>query len=142
LGSISLATVTNVIFAAIWALPRVDVTHGGCHFAIVIAALVVVSFKFKSIVATVIVVAFVVAFDEPMKPFGSFVATLLPFSCLTIVSPSLPQEVQLQRSKFNQQGASSSTMEVLLLQRQSWRCVRSILPMQLLMSALLACVQH
>ena len=81
----SLATVTNVIFTAVWALPRVDETHGGCHFAIVIAALVVVSFKFKSLVATVVVVAFVVAFDEPMKPFGSFVATLLPFSCLTIV---------------------------------------------------------
>jgi len=45
--------------------------------AIVIAALVVVLFKFKSIVATVVVVAFVVAFDEPMMPFGSFVATLL-----------------------------------------------------------------
>jgi len=48
--------------------------------AIVIAALAVVLFKFKSIVATVVVVAFVVAFDEPMMPFGSFVATLLPFS--------------------------------------------------------------
>jgi len=97
----SLATVTNVIFTAISALPRVDETHGGCHFAIVIAALVVVPFKFKSLVATVVVVAFVVAFDEPMKPFGSFVATLLPFSCLIIVLPSLPQEVQLQRSEFN-----------------------------------------
>ena len=108
----SLATVTNVFFTAISALPRVDETHGGCHFAIVIAALVVVPFAFKSLVATVVVVAFVVAFDEPMKPFGSFIATLLPFSCLTIVS----QEGQLQRSKFNRRGASSSTMEVLLLQ--------------------------
>jgi len=53
--------------------------------AIIIAALVVVLFKFKSIDATVIVVAFVVSFDEPMKPFGYFVATLLPFSCSTIV---------------------------------------------------------
>jgi len=105
----SLATITNVIFTAIWALPRVDETHGGCHFAIVIASLVVVSFKFKSLVATVVVVAFVVAFDEPVKPFGSFVVTLLSFSCLIIVLPSLPQEVQLQRSKFNRRGASSST---------------------------------
>jgi len=40
--------------------------------AIVIAALVVVLFKFKSIVASVVVVAFVVAFDEPMKPFWYF----------------------------------------------------------------------
>jgi len=103
----SLVTITNVIFTAIWALPRVDETHGGCHFVIVIAALVVVSFKFKSLVATVVVVAFVVVFDEPMKPFGSFVATLLPFSCLIIVLPSLPQEVQLQRPKFNRRGASS-----------------------------------
>jgi len=47
----SLVTITNVIFTAIWALQRVDETHGGCHFAIVIAALVVVSFKFKSLVA-------------------------------------------------------------------------------------------
>jgi len=86
----SLATITNVIFIAIWALPRVDETHGGCHFAIIIAALVVVSFKFKSLVATVVVVAFAVAFDEPMKPFGSFVAPLLPFSCLIIALPSLP----------------------------------------------------
>ena len=63
--------------------------------AIVIAALVVVLFKFKSIVATVVVVAF----DEPMKPFGSLVATLLPFSCLIIVLPSLPQEMQLLHFK-------------------------------------------
>ena len=63
--------------------------------AIVIAALVVVVFKFKSIVATVVVVAF----DEPMMPFGSLVATLLPFSCLIIVLPSLPQEMQLLHSK-------------------------------------------
>jgi len=76
----SLVTITNVIFAAMRALPRVDETHGGCHFAIVIAALVVVSFKFKSLVVTVVDVAFVVAFDEPMKPFGHFVAALLPFS--------------------------------------------------------------
>jgi len=108
----SLVTVTNVIFAATWALPRFDETPGGCHFAIVIAALVVVLFEFKSLVATVVVAAFVVAFDEPMKPFGSFVATLLPFSCLTIASPSLPQEVQLQRSKFNRRGASSSTSKM------------------------------
>jgi len=67
--------------------------------AIVIAALVVVLFKFKSIVATVIVVAFVVAFDEPMMPFGSLVATLLPFSCLIIVLPSLPQEMELLHFK-------------------------------------------
>jgi len=67
--------------------------------AIVIAALVVVLFKFKSIVATVVVVAFVVAFDEPMKPFGSLVATLLPFSCLIIVLPSLPQEMELLHFK-------------------------------------------
>jgi len=67
--------------------------------AIVIAALVVVVFKFKSIVATVVVVAFVVAFDEPMMPFGSLVATLLPFSCLIIVLPSLPQEMQLLHLK-------------------------------------------
>jgi len=52
-------------------------------------------FKFKSLVATVVVVAFVVAFDEPMMPFGSLVATLLPFSCLTFVLLSLPQEMQL-----------------------------------------------
>jgi len=95
----SLVTITNVIFTAIWALPRVDETHGGCHFAIVIAALVVVLFKFKSIVATVVVVAFVVAFDEPMKPFGSLVAPLLPFSCLIIVLPSLPQEMLLLHFK-------------------------------------------
>jgi len=118
----SLATVTNVIFTAVWALSSVDETHGGCHFAIVIAALAVVSFKFKSLVATVVVVAFIVAFDEPMKPFGSFVTTLFPFSCLTIVLPSLPQEVQLHRSNFNRGDASSSTMEVLLLQRPRWRC--------------------
>jgi len=87
--------------------------------AIVIAALVVVLFKFKSIVATVIVVAFVVAFDEPMMPFGSLVATLLPFSWLITVLPSLPQEVQLWRFKFNRRGAkldaggaSSSTSKI------------------------------
>ena len=51
------------------------------------------------LVATVVVVAFVVAFDEPMMPFGSLVATLLPFSCLIIVLPSLPQEMQLLHSK-------------------------------------------
>jgi len=95
----SLATVTDVIFTAIWALPMVDETHGGCHFAIVIVALVVVSFEFKSLVATVVVVAFVVAFDEPMKPFGSLVATLLPFSWLTTALPSLPQEMQLLHFK-------------------------------------------
>jgi len=67
--------------------------------AIVVAALVVVPFKFKSIVATVVVVAFVVAFNEPMKPFGSLVATLLPFSCSIIVCPSLPQEMQPLHSK-------------------------------------------
>jgi len=67
--------------------------------AIVVAALVVVAFKFKSIVATVVVVAFVVAFDEPMKLFGSFVATILPFSCLINASSSLPQEMQLLHFK-------------------------------------------
>jgi len=51
-------------------------------------------FKFNSIVATIVVVAFVVAFDEPMMPFGSLVATLLPFSCSIGVLPSLPQEMQ------------------------------------------------
>jgi len=51
-------------------------------------------FKFNSIVATIVLVAFVVAFDEPMMPFGSLVATLLPFSCSTGVLPSLPQEMQ------------------------------------------------
>jgi len=122
----SLVTITNVIFTAIWALPRVDETHGGCHFAIVIAALVVVSFKFKSLVATVVVVAFVVAFDEPMKPFGSLVATLLPFSWLITILPSLPQEVQLWRFKFNRRGASSSMMEVLLLQRRRSMEVRRV----------------
>jgi len=78
--------------------------------AIVIAALVVVLFKFKSIVATFVVVAFVVAFDEPMKPFGSLVATLLPFSCLIIVLPSLPQEMEASLQNL--------TPEVLLLQRR------------------------
>ena len=67
--------------------------------AIVIAALVVVAFEFKSIVATVVVVAFVVAFDEPMMPFGSLAATLVPFSCLRIASPSSPQEMQLLHFK-------------------------------------------
>jgi len=92
--------------------------------AIVIAALVVDLFKIKSLVATVVVVAFVLAFDEPMKPFGSLVATLLPSSCLVIVLPSLPQEVQLWRSKFNHRGASSM-MEVLLLQRRAIEVLRS-----------------
>jgi len=34
LGSISLVTITDVVFTAIWALPRVDETHGGCHVAL------------------------------------------------------------------------------------------------------------
>jgi len=116
----SLVTITNIIFTAIWELPRVDETHGGCHFAIVIAALLVVSFKFKSLVATVVVVAFVVAFDEPMKPFGSFVATLLPFSCLIIVLLYL-----LCHKRCSCRGPNS-TAEVLLLQRPRWRCIGSI----------------
>ena len=30
----SLVTITDVVFTAVWALPRVDETHGGCHLAL------------------------------------------------------------------------------------------------------------
>jgi len=91
--------------------------------AIVIAALVVVAFEFKSIAATVVVAAFVVAFDEPIddafwfsrSDSSSFLLLddRIAFFATRDAAPSL-------------QNLTPLTMEVLL------RSVpfRSLLPMQ------------
>jgi len=105
--------------------------------AIVTAAFLVVLFKFKSLVATVVVVAFVVAFDEPMKPFwfspSDSSSFLLLNNCISFFATrGAAVEVQIQPPRcffFNVEDGGACS-------------IGSVLPMQWLMSTPFACVRH